>query len=93
MNKEQSLGQELIDAVDEALNTKGSGRTVRSAFDVKSLRKKLDLTQKEFSTLYHINLETLRNWEQEKRIPDLTSIAFLTCIEKNPLVIRNLLKD
>lgn len=93
MNKEKSLGQELIDAVDEALGVEGSGRTVRTAFDVKGLRKKLDLTQKEFSTLYHINLETLRNWEQEKRLPDLTSIAFLTCIAKNPAVIRNLLKD
>ncbi|VEB35388.1 Putative merR family bacterial regulatory protein [Legionella sainthelensi] len=93
MNEEKSLGQELIDAVDEALNSEGRGRTVRVAFDVKGLRKKLDLTQKEFSTLYHINLETLRNWEQEKRIPDLTSIAFLTCIEKNPVIIRSLLND
>jgi putative transcriptional regulator len=92
MNEEKSLGQELIDAVDEALSSEGRGRTVRS-FDVKGLRKKLDLTQKEFSTLYHINLETLRNWEQEKRIPDLTSISFLTCIEKNPLVIKSLLND
>ncbi len=92
MNEEKSLGQELIDAVEEALSSEGRGRTVRS-FDVKGLRKKLDLTQKEFSTLYHINLETLRNWEQEKRIPDLTSIAFLTCIEKNPLVIKSLLND
>jgi putative transcriptional regulator len=92
MNEEKSLGQELIDAVEEALSSEGRGRTVR-AFDVKGLRKKLDLTQKEFSLLYHINLETLRNWEQEKRIPDLTSVAFLTCIEKNPSVIRSLLND
>ena len=57
----------------------------------KSLSKKLDLKQKEFATLYHINLETLRNWEQEKRIPDMTNIAFLTCIQKSPLVIKKLL--
>lgn len=93
MNSEKSLGQELIDAVDEALNSKTLGRTVRSAFDVKALRKKLHLTQREFSFRYHINLETLRNWEQEKRIPDLTSIAFLTCIEKSPSVIQKLLNS
>ncbi len=93
MSIEKNLGQELIDAVDEALKSDGTGRTVKTAFDVKGLRKKLDLTQKEFSALYHINLETLKNWEQDKRIPDLTSIAFLTCIEKSPLVIKNLLND
>lgn len=93
MNEEKSLGQELLDAVDEALKSPGRGRTVRSAFDVKGLRKKLKLTQKEFSSFYHINLETLKNWEQEKRVPDLTSISFLTCIERNPIVIKNLLNN
>ena len=92
MKVENSLGQELINAVEEALNTEGRGRTVRS-FDVRGLRKRLDLTQKEFATVYHINLETLKNWEQEKRIPDLTSISFLTCIEKNPDVIKKLLNS
>jgi putative transcriptional regulator len=91
MNNEKSLGQELIDAVNEALGSPNSGRVVRAGFDVKKLRRQLHLTQREFSTIYHINLETLRNWEQEKRIPDLTSIAFLTCIEKSPLTIQHLL--
>lgn len=93
MNDEKSLGQELIDAVDEALQSPGRGRTVRFAFDVKGLRKKLKLTQKEFSSSYHINLETLKNWEQDKRVPDLTSISFLTCIERNPVFIKHLLND
>jgi len=93
MNDEKSLGQELIDAVDEALKSKSTGRIVRSAFDVKGLRKKLHLTQREFSLMYHINLETLKNWEQEKRAPDLTSIAFLTCIEKSPITIQQLLNS
>jgi putative transcriptional regulator len=93
MSNEKSLGQELVDAVDEALITPGTGRLVKSTFDVKGLRKKLKLTQKEFSCVYHINLETLKNWEQEKRIPDLTSISFLTCIAKNPVVIKHLLND
>ena len=91
MNDEKSLGQELIDAVNEALDTPGTGKILRTAFDVKKLRKQLHLTQREFSSIYHINLETLRNWEQEKRVPDLTSIAFLTCIEKSPETIQQLL--
>ena len=49
------------------------------------------VNQREFSIQYHINIETLRNWEQEKRVPDLTSIAFLTCIAKSPATIYDLL--
>jgi putative transcriptional regulator len=93
MNIEKTLGQELIEAVDEALAAPGSGRVIRSAFNVKELRTKLHLTQREFSSQYHINLETLRNWEQEKRIPDLTSLAFLTCIAKSPDTIYKLLNN
>ena len=91
MSTEKTLGQELVEAVNEALSESGNGRVLRSAFYVKELRTKLHLTQREFSTQYHINLETLRNWEQEKRVPDLTSIAFLTCIAKSPSTIDDLL--
>ncbi|QDQ41201.1 helix-turn-helix domain-containing protein (plasmid) [Legionella geestiana] len=93
MTIEKTMGQELTDAVNEALTSPGTGRLRRSAFNVKELRTKLNLTQKEFSTQYHINLETLKNWEQEKRIPDLTSVAFLTCIAKSPDTIYNLLNS
>ena len=93
MSTEKSLGQELVDAVDEALNSSGSGRIVRAGINVKEIRTKLHLTQREFSSQYHINLETLRNWEQEKRVPDLTSIAFLTCIAKSPDTIYKLLNS
>jgi len=93
MNTEKSLGRELVDAVNEALTSPSTGRVRKSAFNVKGLRTKLHLTQKEFSSQYHINLETLRNWEQEKRIPDLTSIAFLTCIAKSPDTIYQLLNS
>jgi len=93
MTIEKTMGQELTDAVNEALTSPGTGHLRRSAFNVKELRTKLNLTQKEFSTQYHINLETLKNWEQEKRIPDLTSVAFLTCIAKSPDIIYNLLNN
>jgi len=91
MSTEKGLGQELIEAVDEALHSADNGRMVRAAIDVKRLRNKLHLTQREFSSQYHINLDTLRNWEQKKRVPDLTSVAFLTCIAKSPSTISDLL--
>lgn len=91
MKTKSSLGSKILDAIYEALETPGSGRLVRPKFDVKNLRKQLHLTQRKFSERYHINLETIRNWEQEKRSPDSAAIAFLTCIERNHKVIEKLL--
>lgn len=93
MNKEKSFGQNLIDAIQEAIDTPGTGRVVRPKIDIKALRKQLALTQKEFSKRYHISLETLRNWEQGERSPDLTGIAYLTCIAKSPDTISALLNN
>jgi len=87
----KTLGQELISAVEEALANKERGRVVRPNFNVASIRKKLKLTQQEFARRYHINLETLRNWEQHKRALDTTSLAYLSCIAKRPKMISNLL--
>lgn len=88
---DKTLGEELISAVEEALANKERGRVVRPDVNVAGIRKKLKLTQKEFARLYHINLETLRNWEQHKRALDTTSLAYLSCIAKRPKMISNIL--
>ena len=90
---ESTLGDELVSAVKEALSDKESGLLVRTKVDIFAIRKKLHMTQKEFSKAYHINLETLRNWEQNKRTPDATSIAYLICIVQRPNMIRKLVKS
>ena len=87
----KTLGEELIHAIEDALASKESGRVVRPSIDVACIRKELNLTQRKFAEQYHINLETLKNWEQYKRALDTTSLAYLTCIAKRPKMIRNIL--
>jgi putative transcriptional regulator len=91
MIKEESVGQLLIDALQNALDTPGTGKILNPQFDVKALRKHLKLTQEAFSRIYHIKLRTLKNWEQGERAPDATSVAYLTCIAKKPDVINTIL--
>lgn len=88
----KTMGQELLEAVREALAEPGAGRVLRHAVDVSALRKKLQLSQREFAGNFHINLQTLRQWEQGKRSPDTTSSAYLTCIAKNPTLISEMLR-
>lgn len=83
------LGKELISSLKEA--KKKGFVTLQVSPDVKEIRKKLQLSQREFSLIYHINIETLRKWEQGKRLPDAISRAYLTCIMNNPKLINQLL--
>ena len=91
MPKQKTLGQSLIEAVQEALHSKKPGNIVRPRINVADLRKQLKMTQKEFSENFYIKLQTLRNWEQEKRMPDSTTLAYLTCIAQCPKEILKIL--
>lgn len=82
------LGKDLIKALKEAKEK--DFVTLETSPDVSKLRKKLKLSQREFSAIYHINIETLRKWEQHKREPDTISRAYLKCIQNNPNLIRDL---
>jgi putative transcriptional regulator len=85
------LGKDLISAVKEA--KKKGLVTLQASPNVQKLRKKLNLSQREFSETYHINIETLRKWEQGKRLPDSISRAYLKCIMNNPKLINKLVND
>lgn len=85
------LGKDLISALKEA--KKKGFVTLETSPDVAKLRKKLKLSQREFSAIYHINIETLRKWEQHQRNPDTISRAYLKCIQNNPNLIRELVNS
>lgn len=82
------LGKEIISALKEA--KKKGLVTLQTSPEVGKLRKKLKLSQREFSAVYHINIETLRKWEQHQRDPDSISRAYLKCIQNDPILIREL---
>jgi len=59
-------------------------RTARRVPRVKTLRRALDLTQREFAARYRIPLGTLRDWEQGRMEPDQPARAYLTVIAHDP---------
>jgi putative transcriptional regulator len=52
---------------------------------VRTLRRALGLTQKEFANRYAIPIGTLRDWEQGRTEPDQTAQAYLNLIARDPL--------
>jgi putative transcriptional regulator len=66
--------------------------TVRST-DVKRIRKATGLTQKGFAKVVAVQVGTLRNWEQGRRVPTGPARVLLKAIEKNPQAVLEAIAD
>jgi len=51
---------------------------------VRALRKKLNLTQEEFASRFHLPIGTVRDWEQGAHRPDKAAQVLLTVIARDP---------
>ena len=59
--------------------------------DIKAIRKRVKMSQAEFSRAYHISKRALQEWEQGGRQPDSAARAYLMVIAKEPAVVRRAL--
>lgn len=59
--------------------------------DVTAIRKRVKMSQAEFSRAYGISKRALQEWEQGGRQPDSAARAYLTVIAKKPAVVRRAL--
>lgn len=59
--------------------------------DVKSVRLKLHLSQKEFANYFGVSVRTIQEWEQHRRTPTATARNFLKVIEKAPRTVQKVL--
>lgn len=57
--------------------------------DLKALRKKLGLTQREFAEKYHLSFQVVRSWEQLEKKPSGAAKLLLFLIDKIPQPIEN----
>jgi len=61
--------------------------------DIKRIRESQKLSQPEFAILYGLELDTLRNWEQGRNIPDRPTRVLLKVIERSPDAVLEALTD
>jgi putative transcriptional regulator len=52
--------------------------------DVKSIRKRLGLTQPEFSSRFGFDVRAVQDWEQKRRQPERSARVLLTVIAHEP---------
>ncbi len=60
--------------------------------DVKAIRSKLHMTQEEFAGRFGFSINTLRHWEQGRRIPEGPTRAYLLVIDRDPKAVQRALR-
>ena len=78
-----------LDEVEEFLagKTVGYRVSVPEEIDVRAIRKRLHMTQAEFSAAFGFSLDAVKHWEGGRRTPEASARAFLTVISKNPAAV------
>jgi len=59
--------------------------------NLKAIREKLGLTQKEFAATFHLSLSAVRDWEQGRFVPDRAARTLLKVIAHNPEAVKEAL--
>jgi putative transcriptional regulator len=90
--------RKILDGLNEALaHARGDLQArehpvrVPEMIDVRSVRASLGLSQAEFALMFGFKLDTVRNWEQAKRVPNAQARALLKIIESEPDAVKRAL--
>lgn len=84
--EDMKRGLEEVDAF-LAGETEGYKVTLPVEVDVKSIRKRLKMTQSRFSDIFGFSLDAVKHWEGGRRTPEASARAFLTVIARNPAAV------
>jgi putative transcriptional regulator len=60
--------------------------------DVKAIRGRLGLTQQQFTVRFGFSVNTLRHWEQGRRVPEGPTRAYLLVIDREPKAVAKALR-
>jgi putative transcriptional regulator len=67
------------------------GVHIPAHIDVKAIRTRLNMTQEEFAERFGFSVNTLRHWEQGRRVPEGPTRAYLLVIDRNPKAVEKAL--
>ncbi len=85
-------GQKILAGLKQAVDHARGGATevrerrihVEDNVDVRGIRRRLSLTQREFAQQFGFSLAAIRHWEQGSRAPEASARVLLTLIGRDP---------
>ena len=93
------VGEGIIRGLEQALAfVDGTGDPSKyvvhtpSEIDVKAIRGRLGMTQQEFAIQFGFSVNTVRHWEQGRRVPEGPTRAYLMVIDREPKAVQKALR-
>lgn len=79
----------MNDAVAHANGDQNAARvhTPPPVVNVKRIRERLGLSQREFSDAIRVPIDTIQNWEQQRRTPQGPALVLLMVLDRNPEMV------
>jgi putative transcriptional regulator len=65
---------------------------IPAEIDVRAIRGRLGMTQQEFAIRFGFSVNTLRHWEQGRRVPEAPTRAYLLVIDREPQAVEKALR-
>jgi putative transcriptional regulator len=65
---------------------------IPAEIDVRAIRGRLGLTQQQFAVRFGFSVNTLRHWEQGRRVPEGPTRAYLLVIDREPKAVEKALR-
>lgn len=84
--------EEALAYAEHAADTSRYGIHVPADIDVKAIRTRLKMSQEEFAGRFGFSINTLRHWEQGRRVPEGPTRAYLLVIDRNPKAVQKALR-
>jgi putative transcriptional regulator len=84
--------EEALAYAEGAADNSRYGIHVPADIDVKAIRTRLNMTQEEFAGRFGFSINTLRHWEQGRRVPEGPTRAYLLVIDRNPKAVQRALR-
>ena len=83
MTEEEIEANALADEDNPPMTAEELAR-MQPVLSPRAVRRRLHLTQEEFSRRFHLPLGTIRDWEQGRKTPDSAARILLQVIDRDP---------
>lgn len=96
-SKKSTAGERMIASAQQALAFAEGERNhgcvvhIPAEIDVKSIRQKFRMSQKQFSAFFGVSVRTLQEWEQGRALPQGAAKNFLMVLQREPEAVRRAL--
>src|SRR5208282_1624202 len=84
--------EEALAFAEGTVDASRYGVHIPEDIDVKAIRAKLDMTQQQFAGRFGFSINTLRHWEQGRRVPEGPTRAYLLVIDRDPQAVQRALR-